>query len=74
MQYLQSMHSLGTFGLNSFLILLIICVISVPVCQELGVKYCQGPRTIYAQNFNEAYVLSTGNIIGEIAAQCEKTR
>jgi len=42
-------------------------VLSVPVCKELGIKYRQGSRKVYTQNYNEAMVTSTGSILFDVA-------
>lgn len=41
--------------------------LSVPVCEKLGIKYRQGPRKVYTQNYNEAAVLATGSILFDVA-------
>lgn len=41
--------------------------VSVPVCEELGIKYRQGSRKVYTQNYNEAAVLATGSIFFDVA-------
>lgn len=42
-------------------------ILSVPVCQELGIKYRQGPQKVYTQNYNEAMVTSTGSVLFDVA-------
>jgi glycosyltransferase involved in cell wall biosynthesis len=42
-------------------------VLSIPICEELDIKYRQGPRRVYTQNYNEAAVLSTGSILFDVA-------
>lgn len=42
-------------------------VLSVPVCQELGIKYRQGAPKVYTQNYNEAAVSATGSIFFDVA-------
>lgn len=41
--------------------------LSVPVCQELGIKYRQGQKYVYTENYNQALVLATGSVILEVA-------
>lgn len=41
--------------------------VSASVCEELGIKYRQGPRKIYTQNYNEAAALATGSIFFDVA-------
>jgi hypothetical protein len=41
--------------------------LSVPVCQELGIKYRQGPKHLYTENYNQALESATGSIILEAA-------
>jgi Glycosyl transferase family 2 len=41
--------------------------LSVPVCEELGIKYRQGPQKVYTQNYNEAAEVSTGSILFDVA-------
>lgn len=40
---------------------------SVPVCQELGIKYRQGEQKVYTQNYNEAMVPATGSVLFDVA-------
>ena len=42
-------------------------VLSVPVCEELGIKYRQGPKKVYTQNYNEAVEVATGSIMFDVA-------
>lgn len=41
--------------------------LSVPICQQLGIKYRQGPKKVYTQNYNEAAILATGSIMFDVA-------